>query len=99
MSLVVALLAVFGLAFALKEAEGPWGMMSRLRQKLFACPALGVFWFKLLDCYFCTGFWCGMVVYLLVGDPIKWNWVPIWGLAGGAVSLILDGLLTRLHRQ
>lgn len=99
MHVIIMLLAIFGLVFALKETEGPWGVMSWMRHKLFSCKLLGTLFFKLLDCFFCTGFWCGIAVYLLATEHIKLTWIPIWGLAGASISLILSAVLDRLHRE
>lgn len=96
MYILIPILAIFGLAFFIKESDGPWGLMALVRNKLFKNPAVGVFFMKLLDCYFCLGFHCGWFIYLLYAD--RWNLflLPVWGLAGGVISLIMDLFLTRL---
>jgi len=97
MTLILLLLAVYGLAFLLKESSGPFDIISNARNLLMRNKYLGVFFFKLLDCYFCLGCHCGWVVYLLSCESFKWQFFVLWTLAGGAVSLILDGLMTKLH--
>lgn len=99
MNILIALLAIFGLAFAIKETDGPWNMMGHLRNLLFRLPWVGVVIFKLLDCYFCTGWWAGLVVYFLTQEPYKLGWAICWALTGGTVCLIIDGLLLYLHRE
>lgn len=99
MDLLIYILAIFGLAFLLKESDGPWGIMAWLRNVLMRNKYVGVFFYKLLDCYFCLGFHCGWIVYLLQTQNYRWQFFILWGLAGGVISLILDSVLTRLHRE
>jgi hypothetical protein len=96
MEMILYLLAMFGLAFFFKESDGPWGVMGWLRNKLMANKYVGVFFYKLLACYFCVGFHCGWIVYLLQSPTPKFQFFMLWGLAGAATSLILEGLLTKL---
>ena len=98
MSIIVCLLSIFGLAFLIKESDGPWGLMSWLRRQLMANKYIGVFFYKLLDCYFCLGFHCGWIVYLLQGEPYRWHFLILWALAGSAISLIMDASLSCLQR-
>jgi len=93
------LLAIFGLAFLIKESDGPWGIMAWIRNKLMRNKYVGTFFYKLLECYFCIGFHCGWIVYLLSAETPRWNFLILWGLAGGIFSLILDAALMRLYSQ
>jgi hypothetical protein len=95
----ILLLAIYGLTFALRETDGPWDLMARGRNRLMRLPWLGVQVYKLLNCPFCTGWWAGLAIYWIDGDAYKWSSAVVWGLAGGAGNLILDGLLARLHRE
>lgn len=97
LEVVIALFAIYGLAFLIKDSAGPFDIMDKLRIWLMARKYTGVFFFKLLDCYFCVGCHCGWIVYLLSHDSYKWQFFVLWTLAGGAISLMLDGLLTKLH--
>jgi hypothetical protein len=90
---IIILCAIFGLAFFFKESDGPWGIMAWLRNLLISNKFFGVFFYKLLDCYFCLGFHCGWIVYLLSNEVWKWQFIILWGLAGGVISLIFDMLL------
>jgi hypothetical protein len=97
MDLIVNIFAIYGLAFLLKESDGPWGTVNWFRRTLFGLPyGIGVFFIKLFDCYFCLGCHCGWIVYLLYRAQL---FIILWLLAGGAISLILDGVLSRLHRE
>jgi hypothetical protein len=93
-SIVISILAIFGIFFALKEADGPFDLMLKLRLQLFRVPYLGVFFYKLFECPFCLGCWAGLSVYLLQPFPIV-----LWFLAGGAVCLFGTGLMGYLFRS
>jgi hypothetical protein len=94
---IIVVCAIFGLAFLLKESDGPWGLIGSFRSWLFNRPHVGVFFFKLFDCYFCLGFHCGWIVYLLAEDHWKFQFLFLWGLAGGIISLIFSALLAKLN--
>lgn len=93
---IIVVCAIFGLAFFIKESDGPWGVMALIRNKLMKDPYVGVFFYKLLDCYFCLGFHCGWFVYLLYAPHWQFQFLILWGLAGGMLSLIMDLIMTRL---
>jgi hypothetical protein len=96
MNFILCLLAIFGLAFLIKESDGPWGIIAWLRNKLMKNKYVGVFFYKLFDCYFCVGFHCGWIIYLLSSDKVLWNFFILWGLAGGCFCLIINSLLSKL---
>jgi hypothetical protein len=97
--ILLIILAVFGLAFAIKEADGPWDLVSKWRNLMMRIPVIGPQFYKLLDCYYCLGFHCGWIVYLLSAETCKWQFFIMYALAGGAGSLILSAILDRLHRE
>lgn len=94
--IMIYILAIFGLAFFIKESDGPWGIMALARNKIMQNPHVGVFFYKLLDCYFCLGFHCGWIVCLLSEESWHPNLLFCWGLAGGIICLILDRVLGKL---
>jgi len=98
MNLSIVILAIYGLAFFLKESDGPWGVMNWFRRTLFNLLWVGVFFIKLFDCYFCVGCHCGWIVYLLSTTTPTWQFFILWTLAGGTISLIIDALLSKLHQ-
>jgi hypothetical protein len=98
METVIAIIAIFGLAFALKEKDGPWGIINLMRRKLMQDKRVGVVFFKLFDCYYCLGFHCGWFVYLLSHDSWSLQFFILWALAGGVISLIINALLSKLHQ-
>jgi len=93
---IITICAIYGLAFLLKESDGPWGIIGSARAKLFQNPHVGVFFFKLFDCYFCLGFHCGWLAYLLHEPHWSIQFIILWGLAGGTISLIFNNVLSRL---
>lgn len=99
MEILIIIFSIWGLAFFIKESDGPWGIMNWFRRVLVANKYVGVFFHKLLECYFCVGTWCGVAIYLLTTECIKLSWLPVWGLAGGAICLILEAIHERLLRQ
>lgn len=99
MELLITLLAIYGLAFLLKDSAGPFDVMDKMRVWLFQNKYVGVFFFKLFDCYFCLGCHCGWIVYLLSHENYSIQFFTLWTLAGGAISLILNGVIERLHRE
>ena len=96
MLVLIAIFAIFGLAFAIKQTDGPWDIMARWRNWMMRIPFIGVQFYKLLDCYFCLGCWSGMIVYLLYVNHFM---IVLWFLAGGTICLVVDGVISRLHQQ
>lgn len=94
--ILVALLAVFGLTFLVKESDGPFGIMNWFRNQLLSNKHVGVFFYNMFECWFCTGCHAGWIVYLLY---VTNQFFVIWVLAGGTVSLILGGLHEYFHRE
>jgi hypothetical protein len=99
MNIVILICAIYGLAFAIKETDGPWSLISRWRNWMMRLPLVGVQFYKLLDCYYCLGFHCGWIVYLMSAESYKLGWALCWGLSGGTACLILNAILTRLYRE
>src|SRR5574337_953154 len=95
--ILICLLSIYGLAFLLKDSAGPFDLMDKMRIWLFQNKYVGTFFFKLFDCYFCLGCHCGWIVYLLSHESYSFQFFILWTLAGGVISLILDGLLAKLH--
>jgi hypothetical protein len=85
---LITVCAIFGLAFLLKESDGPWGIIAGSRNLLMRNKYVGVFFYKLLDCYFCIGCHCGWIVYLLHEHSYNWRSFILWTLGGGIISLL-----------
>lgn len=93
---IIYLFAIYGLAFFIKDSDGPWGVMAWLRNRLIRNKCVGVFFFKLLSCYMCVGTHAGWIIYLLTAKEWHLNLLIAWAFAGGAISLILDAILGKL---
>ena len=96
MDILIYILAIYGLAFFIKESDGPWGLMGKLRAAALRDEYIGVYVYKLLDCYFCLGVQCGWIVCLLAEKSWHPNLLICWGLAGGVICLILDRVFVKL---
>jgi uncharacterized membrane protein len=93
------LLAAFGFAFMLSQSDGPFDLISRLRNWLMTNRYFGVFFYKLLSCYFCLGCWAGALVYFLQLQPFKFNNFILFSIASGTFSLILSEVLGYLDGE
>jgi hypothetical protein len=93
METLIYLLSIFGLAFLIKESDGPFDIMLHLRNMLMRNKYVGVFFYKLLECYFCVGCHAGWIIYLLQMNNFNLYSLIIWTLAGGSFSLIFSKLL------
>jgi hypothetical protein len=99
MNTVIALLAVFGLQFLITQADGPFGVIAWMRNWLIRNKYFGVFFYQLLSCPLCSGWWAGLTIYFLSQESYKLNGAILWGLSGSATCLILGAILDRLQRQ
>jgi hypothetical protein len=96
--LIISLLAIYGLAFFIKDSSGPWGIMSWIRSILIRNKYVGVFFYNFLLCYFCVGTHCGYVVYLLSTPMSQWtiNGFVLWSFAGAAFSFIMNSIIEKI---
>jgi len=99
MNIIILLLASFGLTFLIRQSEGPFGIISWFRNKLMLIPHIGVFFYKLLECPYCTGFWCGIIVYLINEKKYALNFLFLFALASAAACLIIDNMLSYFQRE
>jgi hypothetical protein len=97
--IVIQLLAIFALTFLVRESPGPWNIIAWMRNKIFLNKLVGIFFFDLLQCPFCTGMHAGWIVYLISNRHPDWRLIILWSLAGGAFSLLMDAILSRLYRE
>lgn len=98
MNIVILIASIYGLAFLIKETDGPGGVIAWFRNMLLQNKYIGVFFYKLLSCYFCTGMYCGAAVYFLSQSNFQWNLLVLWSLAGGVICLVMDGIINKLHQ-
>lgn len=99
MQIVIALLAIFGLQFLITQADGPFGVIAWTRNWLIRNKYVGVFFYQLLSCPMCSGWWAGLAIYFLSQESYKLNLAVVWGLSGSGACLMLSALLARLHRD
>ena len=93
MEIIIYLLAIFGLAFLIKESDGPFDIILYLRNMLMRNKYVGVFFYKLFSCYFCVGCHAGWIIYLFQMNNFNLYNLIIWTLAGGSFSLFFSKLL------
>jgi hypothetical protein len=96
---IIIIFAIYGFAFLVKDSDGPFDIIHKVRLILIQNKYVGVFFFKLFECYFCIGCHCGWIVYLLSQKTYSWQFFILWTVAGGAISLILNAILSRLYRD
>lgn len=89
MNIIIILLAFFGATFALKETS----LLNRPRSFLIS---LHPFFYNLLECYFCTGFWGGIFIYFCHFSIFSFREMIIYGLASAALSFLLNLLVDKL---
>jgi|ERR1700722_16351459 len=100
MNLIVCFLAIWGLMFFLKTADGPFRLMMHLRNLLMRAPGfLGVFFYELLSCSYCTGAWSAAAIFFIAQQTFSIGFFVAWVLAGAASSLIFEAVLERLYRE
>lgn len=90
---IFILLASYSLSFLIKETDGPFDIISKLRNYLMRNKYIGVFFYKLLSCYYCCGFWSGLIIYLIYFRKFQWNLFILYGLTSAIFSLIMSSLL------
>ena len=95
MEIIISLLAIIGLAYSVKELDGPFDLFTKGRSYLLNNKHVGVFFYKLFSCWLCVGFHAGWIIYLLSNKNWSLNLLFCWGLAGTATGLILNEWLAR----
>lgn len=90
LDVIITLFAFYGLTYIVKEAS----IFSRVRSWIML---KSTFMAGLLYCWFCTGFHCGWMVYML-HEPFPWHvkGLVLWALAGSAISGLFNALMERL---
>lgn len=83
MNTLLILISFFSLTYAIKETS----LFDKPRIFLIG---LHPFFYKLLSCSYCTGFWSGIILYFIVNYCGKPGEILLWGLASAGVSLIIS---------
>jgi hypothetical protein len=97
--IVIYLLAMIAISFIIKELDGPFDILAKTRNWLMLNKFVGVFFYKLFECYFCCGFWSGLIVYLLQMDVFHLREFILFGLAGALISLVFNKFLEISHNE
>lgn len=87
---LIMILAVYSLSFYIRNLSGPFNIFGIIRNSLMRLPWLGVFFYQLLDCPWCLGWYMGCAIYLLQSMQFSINLIILWGLAGSAIVAFLD---------
>lgn len=95
---IISILSIYGISFLIKEVDGPWGLISWFRHKLMSNKYIGVFFYKLISCYFCVGFYSGLIVRSLQHEVFDLNSFILWGLSGAVISLFGNSIFKFLNK-
>ncbi len=79
-------LSIYGLAFIIKEKDGPFNVILKLRTLLFKLN----FFVELFSCYACLGAWCGAAIYLITTASFNYKILILNILGGAMISFIMD---------
>jgi hypothetical protein len=78
----LAALATWRLTHLLANEDGPWNLISRLRNR-----AGNGLWGGLLDCFYCLSLWISAGVTFFLGPPLR-DWILVWLALSGAACLL-----------
>jgi len=95
MQYIITILAIYSLAHLIRNISGPFNIIGLIRNKLMNNYYVGVFFYKLLSCGYCTGFNCGYMVYMLQYNDFNIRNLIIWGLVGAISVYMFDALTER----
>lgn len=99
MTAIINIVAIWALAFMLRETDGPFNLISRGRNYLFRNQYIGTYFYSLLQCYFCMGAYSGAFIYLLSQSEWSISGMMLWMLAGSGIAYIINGLVERLYHE
>jgi hypothetical protein len=94
-------MAIVSFSFLIKEINGPFGIISKLRNSLMINKIIGIFFYELFECYYCIGCHCGYLIYLLTTKISDWNIREfiIWTLVGGILSLFVMKIMEFMNAK
>lgn len=100
METLLTLFCIAGLAFAVKELEGPFGLLSKLRNLLSRLPLIGTTIFHLLSCNFCLGLWCSAAVYLVTNpfNTPNFSDFMVWTFGGAMFNSVFSKFVENLNK-
>lgn len=86
---LIILFSFYGATFAIKESS----LLARPRMALIK---LHPFFFQLLDCYFCCGWYVGLCLYLFNFSNFSLGSMITWGFSSAAVGFLLNLMVDKL---
>jgi hypothetical protein len=86
--LLAATLATWRVTHLVVAEDGPWNLVTRLRQ-LAGAGALG----NLMDCFYCTSLWVGAPLALWLSD--EWSARAVLWLAVSGGAIVIDRVLPK----
>ena len=96
MEILIWLFATFGLSFLLTQMDGPFGIIAKCRNIIVQFPYIGLFFYKLIQCGYCNGFWLGTIIYIFINcGELQFNLLICCGLAAAGFNLILFSLYNK----
>ena len=90
---IIIFFSFFGLSFILKESD----IFASVRNLLLRNKYVGTFFYGLLSCYACVGFWSGLIIYLFNFNKFNLFHMLTWGFASSAISLITSFVIEKLN--
>jgi hypothetical protein len=98
MEIVLMLLCIAGLAFAIKQVEGPFNLFDKFRNLVARIPVLGPMVFHVLMCNFCLGLWASVGLYLATNAIGTWSMgdLVVWAFGGGMFNSLFCKLMDKL---
>jgi hypothetical protein len=88
---VIMILAIYGIAYTLRNINGPFNVIGIARNKLIS---MHVFFYELLMCPWCVGTHIGWIVYLIGCDHFSIGRMTLWAFAGAVVVPLMDELFS-----
>lgn len=95
--MILHILVIVSLAYCIKNISGPFNMISKIKMNLLHNKYVGKFFYELFSCIFCIGFHCGYIIYMLTYNHFNIMNFIFYGFMGAICSLIVEGLINKLH--
>lgn len=78
----------------LLRTDGPFDLIQKTRKRLFDIEFLnlGHFFYKLLECPYCIGFWCSLLAAIIC-FPVS-AFTICWAFIGAVVVFLIENLLS-----
>lgn len=96
--IIFKLLAIYSLSFLIKEMDGPFSCIAKIRNLLLMNRIMGTFFYSLLNCYYCVGAYSGIIIYFLTTPLLEFSIrsLILWMLVGAITSFMMSIFLEYL---